>query len=596
MTIQISGIYCNYLNAVNEEITFEPLLTATPPDALSDFYIRWEDGYNPPYEITAPSAILTPYVASYPYADQYAITVYLVSSDETTITSGFPPFQVSEFTDYDENVIRTYGHTELSLPYSKEEVRISPNDWGVAGVINESFRKLEANKTYLENIGTIYYPPPWKFIGWLGSNHWHFDDNELDVVNAEVFGTRFISAMAVAVRDDNLICVANDVGLGYSKVEILSSNYNATFMAEITSKGVNDLFNEIRSIQVDDKNIYVLDSGLNYYNPRVIVYSYDYTRTETTRTEYYWGGYGGESAHNKYRNPNSMKLDSNKYLWIADTGNNCVKKYSSTGSWIMTITSEYFAQQTEVFDQLFKLEDGAPVDVCADHEGNIHVLTYNYVVKFDSKGEFIKTYDWKIAGTKISNTPVRIISSQDNGILYILLNDRIIRVSNNGINLGIFGNTLFGTTLAGLNFTDIVHDSHHNLLVTNNYNGKKTIIKYADTPRIGTVYSNRSYPFNISSIYINPEEYQNDVVYNKSFQRMYDNLDSFRQRLVRKISEDSQGNLTIRGMLLSEMKAFNYQKNDIFVGTNEIVSDSVVNRVLDMLWDSENTLFSMISS
>ncbi len=589
--IQISGVYNNYLNKVNEDITFEILLNVTSPDALSDLHIKIDDGYNAPYENFNWTEIFNPYTASFPYSDQYSMTVYLISSDGTVTTSGMPPFQVLNFQDYDESVIRTYGSTELSLPYTKEDVKIPPNDWSVNTVINESFRKLEENKIYLENIGVIYYPPPYKFIGWLG-NKWHIQDIDLD---SETFGTGFTSAIDVAVRDDNLLCIADGVGLGTSRVAILSSNYEATFMAEITSKGVNDLFNEIRSIAVDDKNIYVLDAGIGYFNPRVVVFSYDNNRVETTRTEYYWGGYGGLTAKNKYRNPNSMKLDVNGYLWVTDTGNNCVKKYSKTGSWILTITSEHFAKETGEYDQLFKLEEGAPIDTTVDDEGNVHVLTYNYIIKFNNKGQFIKKYDWKIKGTSILNKPVRIISSQDKGIIYVLLDDRILRLSNEGINLGVFGNVLFGNTLTGLNFTGIYHDKHHNLLISNNYSNKKTIIKYADTPKIESVYSNIAYPFNISSVYIDSDEYLNDVVYNKSLQRYYDILDSFRQRLVRKIRYDGV-NITISGMLSSEMVPFKYKKSDVFIGTNELVTSDVINRCLNMLYDSEVTLFSMISS
>ena len=91
----------------------------------------------------------------------------------------------------------------------------------------------------------------------------------------------------------------------------------------------------------------------------------------------------------------------------------------------------------------------------------------------------------------------------------------------------------------------------------------------------GTLPSNY---WSLDDILIHKEEYIQNWVYTKSFQRMWDNIEIFRNTLL----FDST---TCKGY-----KPPVHGKEKMIIGQNEIVTSTVINRVLGYLWDNFNTL------
>lgn len=154
--ITISGLYNNFLNNINETVWFEVLTAISSPDTtISDLSCIYDDGYNLPSNIMT---FGTSYSAVFPIEGQYSMEVEILSGHNvndtiTVCVCAFAPFQITSYPDYDENVIRTYNITTLKLPYSLDDVLISPNDFGeIANIFNITIDKLEANLTYMEKI------------------------------------------------------------------------------------------------------------------------------------------------------------------------------------------------------------------------------------------------------------------------------------------------------------------------------------------------------------------------------------------------------------------------------------------------------------
>jgi hypothetical protein len=83
----------------------------------------------------------------------------------------------------------------------------------------------------------------------------------------------------------------------------------------------------------------------------------------------------------------------------------------------------------------------------------------------------------------------------------------------------------------------------------------------------------------LSDLLIHKEEYIQPWVYLKSFHRLWDNIELFRNSLF----YEAEG--------CKSYKPPVYQKEDIVIGQNEIVSNAVINRISAQLWANLETMF-----
>jgi hypothetical protein len=77
---------------------------------------------------------------------------------------------------------------------------------------------------------------------------------------------------------------------------------------------------------------------------------------------------------------------------------------------------------------------------------------------------------------------------------------------------------------------------------------------------------------------INSEEYVQSWVYNKSFQKLWDNIEIMRHTV---FFGDGK---------CKEYTPPTHSKEKILIGQNEIVTSTVVNRVIGYLWDNYSSL------
>lgn len=346
------------------------------------------------------------------------------------------------------------------------------------------------------------------------------------------------------VSRNNIIYVALN-----TEIKVLSSNYTPV---QITNKRlIDDIFSfrNIKAIGLDSTNkLFVLDGTLN----KVASYKVDLTQSIPFENYLSWGGFGSRRSTSKFSRPNDLHIDAEDNIWITDTGNNCIKQYSNNGSWLQTITNDV-------------LDSNPPVSMCVDSINNIHVLTNNRVYVFTNRGELINDYNFT---EETIQTPLRITTNFNREIIYISTPTQVIKYFRNGVFFGFLVNNQQCVT----DISSVYQDEYRNTLIAS---GDK-IVKYVDLMTTKSIKGNLPTTYRpLTDLLIHKEEYIQNWVYTRSFQRLWDNIEMFRHALI-------FDNSTICKQYVPPV----HNKNKLVVGQNEIVTSSVINRNISYLWDN----------
>ena len=341
----------------------------------------------------------------------------------------------------------------------------------------------------------------------------------------------------------------NQTVIAYAtEINLIDTDYNAFYVAR---RGVADdlfSFQNIVGLTINSQGkVIVLDDTL----PRVCVYKISDNKFNLFST---WGSYGFATNPRGFNKPQDIHVDASNSVWIADTGNNCIKKLTITGKHLMTITHE-------------KLDASAPLSVCVDSKLNVHCLTEKGVYVFDSTGTYSFEYTLPIDVTGVK----KINTSYNREMIYITYANGVIKYFRTGI---ISHYTIQDLECSDKqiiqNYNSISQDKFRNVYVT----AVDKILKISDLQKI--VESKAALPvdlyWSLNDLLIHKEEYIQPWVYLKSFHRLWDNIELFRNSLFYN---------------LEGCKSYTkptYMKNDLIIGQNEIVTNAVINRLAEQLW------------
>jgi hypothetical protein len=305
---------------------------------------------------------------------------------------------------------------------------------------------------------------------------------------------------------------------------------------------------------MDSQNkIYVLDSILS----QVGVYTYE---PDTPGDDWVlftnWGGYGTAISTNQFSNPNDIHIDQLDNVWVTDTGNSCVKHFSNTGTWINTIIDD-------------ELKLNAPLSVAVDSQKYVHILTNKEIRVYDYSGNYIRNYSYS---EYVSNSaPIKINTSYNREIIYFALTKQVVKFFRNGV----FAGYIIKEKENLPPITGLYQDEYRNLLIT----AGDRILKYPDLMTQKLIKGKTPVFWSLNDILINKEEYVQNWVYTRSFQRMWDNIEMTRNTL---LYDNTNPCKTYKAPL--------YGKEKMIIGQNEIVTSTVINRVLSYLWENYKTL------
>lgn len=143
-----------------------------------------------------------------------------------------------------------------------------------------------------------------------------------------------------------------------------------------------------------------------------------------------WGSKG--ISDGQFQSPGGVAVDASGNVYVADTGNNRIQKFSSAGTWLVSWGGRGTGPG------LFSAPDG----VAVDGAGNVYVAdtSNNRIQKFTSDGQFITGWGTRGAGTGQFSSP-RGVAVDGAGNVYIADtgNSRIQKFSANGDFLATWG-------------------------------------------------------------------------------------------------------------------------------------------------------------
>jgi sugar lactone lactonase YvrE len=207
------------------------------------------------------------------------------------------------------------------------------------------------------------------------------------------------------------------------------------------------------------------------------------TKAETYTVVLTWGSQG--SANNQFLDSNGIAVDSVGNVYVADSGNYRIQKFSNTGEFITKWGSSGSA------DGYFSL----PRDVVVDSVGNVYVAdSGNYrIQKFSNTGEFITK--WGSRGSADSQfLSISGIAVDSVGNVYVAdpKNYRIQKFSNTGEFITKWGSrgsadSQFNYIYSTYEYMGIDIDSVGNVYVADS--GNRRIQKFSNTGEFITKYS-----------------------------------------------------------------------------------------------------------
>jgi hypothetical protein len=483
------------------------------------------------------------------------------------------------WSSYDQGDFRVLGEYSLSLPYSLEDVRVQPNEWGDADIFNTSVQRLQDNLNYLiSNSRALVTNTPTSFFGWLGSNSANLNDGirwytaeygseyyQNPALKTSKGFTYFSDIRSVKQTKDHIFIIDGTELKIFTNDRIpkLIKFHNAS---EISSLLVDPVSLEINS---DGTLLFIVDAAQN----RVYQLDIDYTPTlPLINIQLSVGGLGKLYDANKFNIPTEISYNGS-YLYVLDFGNRCVKQYNQYLNWTYTYNINEF-------------DNDQPIDLAAHGANLLYVLTKSgKVYVFDNKSNnVIETLEFKEIPT---SQPVRkIIFDEPGEFIYAVTDNRIYKYSAIGLYISEVQipnyNSLIYTAV-GLSFNRSL------LFATSN-----SIIRIQDLVEIfGVGLGLKQNYWNGDQLKIERTELAYDLNYNRSLVRMAQNIKMFRNSLDSVFvlaSEQTTAGIvtyfTLTPIDSNDRPSFDVtvEEETLGVGVNELHTPQVLNREIDKLY------------
>jgi hypothetical protein len=338
-----------------------------------------------------------------------------------------------------------------------------------------------------------------------------------------------------------------------TELNLITNNYNPK---KLNRSGFADNlfgFADIQGMCTDGNKIYVLDSLI----PKVSIYEVKDNKLVLTDS---WGKFGFISNGYGFNRPKDISIDQNRFLYVTDTGNKCIKKYTIAGKYLFTFTNEIF-------------DTDPPLSTAIDSSEQLHVLLSNKVVILNQSGNLVSSYEL----TSNVINPTKISNSYNREILFVTHQFGIEKFFKNGVFFhSLINNMKCSNGDIIESFTNVFHTIKRDLYVCVN----DKLLKFADQMKLVTkcspIPSDLYWPLN--SIKIHKDEYIQSWVYMRAFHRLWDNVELIRNSL----HYNNEKRYTQPA----------YFKHDFVIGQNEIVVNSVINRLSEQLWANIQSLIN----
>ena len=349
-----------------------------------------------------------------------------------------------------------------------------------------------------------------------------------------------------------------------------------------------------------DNTMFVLDLSAN----KVVKYDASGFLTDNTvlqdRLVYVdnIGGFGDYTDQLSFNAPQGIDTYQS-WLYVLDSGNSCVKQYDQDLNWVTTY-------------RLFRdFLSAYPMQLTHDSEGNKYILTnQNTIFKYDSnfQNKIILYPDI----TDLEGETIKKIafSATDKNIFYLMSNRYIYKylVDQPKDRIGKYLPYLFrfDTNETYVDFVSIANKNDnfndYNILFSSVSGIGKFSIWYDNLNLFDVLAISDFDVYPIDQIYIAANEYIQNWVLNKSLSKLVINHMRLRDEIIGKFlaKKDSFGNITFRGtryFLPAELTALIFQQDlTYYVGMNEILQNTIINRCLENIFNIQTTLLDALQS
>jgi hypothetical protein len=518
------------------------------------------------------------------YYINYEITY--VNGTKKTYYLETPIKILNEWPTFSQEDIRILGENILELPYTFDQIKIGPNEFGVHSVYNDSIQKLHNCLEYLKsNTRVLNSKTPSLYYGWVGVNSsliadglcWHTVDYRKDFYlnpSGSSLNKGFSELIDMAETNELLFT------LDKNSIRIFKKS-NKLFEINFKNKiDILNTFTKIISFDITDdgKILFVLDSIQNKLY-RIDI-DYDFTNSIYELYEpmfsltYNIGSYGDEIDPFTFNNPIQV-LYKNDNVYVLDYNNKCIKNYNKNLDWVFTYKNDIFDTDT-------------PISIAVQTDSSfLYVLTKSTIYIFNYKSNII------LSKIDISNlitlNPVKIFFDNSGEFFYI--------ITNNETSSSVFKYTALGLYMDNLDIPLSLYVSgksgiNKDILLNN----KNSLIKCQEvTDILETGEGLQKKYWGLDQIVIKSEEFNQDLVINRVFSRLVNNIINFKNSLESKLDLTTES--TPAGLItyfrltpiLSDQRPYlgnDIENNNVFVGVNELHTPSVINREFKKIYDS----------
>jgi hypothetical protein len=593
-----------YMALTGQEVSVE----FTAPDELPNHYIvKCVTNFGEISGTTVNSVTSTnhePAIYKYSSPGSFFIQYEVYYSDGSSKVNFIPdPIIIKPFwSSYNQEAIRSIDESVLTLPYDLDQIKIQPNEWGVADVFNTAVSRLDDNLQYLkDNSQTINSDSPTMFFGWLGCNidkksegiRWYaknFDSLYYNDLNfATNNGSSYFSNIQDIGTDGDYIFVLDDLQIrafhnnSYKPSEVI---FTGSTISSWSEEMVMPLCFDIDS---KESNIYVIDPPRN----KVVCWNIDYNIKSLTPILSI-GGFGSMNDPGRFNSPSHIVV-TDKSVLVLDSNNKCVKEYTKDLNWMHTYYTEEFVSDL-------------PISMASVHSGVVYVLTQSYTLYvFTDLNTTKPQIYFNLIELANNREPVtKMIFDEDGSFLYFSTPTKIFKYTATPIAVKNGSTTSFnGMFVCTVDFkfpsTSIKKTSNKNLLISTS-NAIAKIVDVVSLFKIG-----EGLPYQIWSkdqILLDRHDFASDLNYNKSLQRLVHNVKTFRNSLnakfVKVVEKTAVGDVTYFSLMpvaVADRPVFedDVENEIVCIGVNEFHIPPVFNRELAKIYKALDKLKEYLS-
>lgn len=485
----------------------------------------------------------------------------------------------------------------LSLPEQLYTTFIAVNEFGEATAFNAAIEKLYNNLEYLIRKTEYFDIAPTTLSFRYGSSNYALTSSagkQWQQISTSYEPSAYwsyadpVSATHITANKTHTLYVT-----GSNTLNIMStiSGFDPTVYTRAYPLYASDPFVDIKTVQLDDSGIiWVLET-----NGRIT----KLLHSNSTWTQLNSWKYSDGSKRQLYT-PLQLLASENKLYILSKTSES---------------SSVY---EIRIFDHAMVYQDSVDLSkITFDISG--FTITRDYFIVMDVGStiyifENSGTYDYKtsigfaslvniydanqtllvLEGAVLSN----ITNSVNDYFFYAHTKNILYKFSQDGNLVGFGGLTAPRTasshssspTAGEYIITGLCQDTNNNLYAASNYD----IVKYFDPVLVKSRSVMDILPklWSLEELQVKPNENCSYWVYNRVFNRFYENIELLRNTLMGKLSiYNSQ--VIISGFTVNEFSTLPYTKSEIFVAINELHSEAAINRNIRKLFQCLETLMNI---